>query len=254
MKLKSEDYYRAQQLGSNYIRDYSYKHGEDISKFMKKYDIVESTFGQIMDVVGRQKETVHRLYGHHFIYDFPISEPEHIGDFIEHEFSDLFTKQGLPILPGELLKNTNLIKYCKSLTHNWNFVNGFDILVGTIAIYSGTNELQKMLKQVDSIETFSEFAKSIGIGGIELAISISTANPFLLIGAVLQLAANFKGNINDGSVVYFQKMHNGLKIEFSIKAKKINTSIKKKKTKHKIEDRKIKTSITRKKSKMGKPQ
>lgn len=250
MNLKSEDVKKVQNLSANYIRQYSYIHGNDIYRFMDKYDIGKSTFGKIMDAAGR-REAVHRLYGHHPVYNFPINESKYIWDFIEHEFSDLFTKQGLPILPGELLENSNLIKYCKSLTHNWNFVNGFDLLSGTVAIYSGTMEMKRMFNQIDSIETFSEFAKYMGIGVLELAISISTANPFLLIGALLQLTAGFKGIINDGSIVYFRKIHNGIKMEFSLNSVKsqeslegikINTSLESIKIKSSIEDAKWKPS------------
>ena len=68
--------------------------------FMAKYNIGSSEFGKIMDMAGVEKGVfLHRLYGHHLAYDFPWKNPEHTIDFLAHEFSDLFTKNGLPIIP-----------------------------------------------------------------------------------------------------------------------------------------------------------
>ena len=50
-----------------------------------------------------------------FVLRFPL-KPDNILPFLEHELSVIFTKQGLPILPGEMLEDLNLIKYCDKLT------------------------------------------------------------------------------------------------------------------------------------------
>ena len=76
-----------------------------------------------------------------------------------------------------------------------------------------------------------------------MAISISSRNPLLLIGAELQLTAGVKGVINNGTVVYFRKIHERLKIEFSINSIKVQKSIKNIKIGKSIESMKIESSI-----------
>ena len=110
-------------LESSALREYAYSHGKDIYDFMNKYDIGKSAYGSLMDKAAEGQQVIaHRLFGHHLIYDFPINDKKEIAAFLEHEFSDLFTKQGLPIIPGEVLHDAGMIKYCNSLTNNWNFI------------------------------------------------------------------------------------------------------------------------------------
>ena len=204
------------QRSSDCLRDYAYKHGNVIYDFMDANKIGKSTVGALMDAAGRGRGVMaHRLYGHHLIYDFPINNLHEAAPFLEHLFSDLFTKQGLPILPGELLENLGLKKCCSSLTHNWNFVNGFDILSGTTAVYSGILDFKKTFIEDVSINSIDDIASTIGIGSLEMAIALSTANPFLLIGGVLSLTSGLKGLINTGSVVYFKNVNMHLSLEFS---------------------------------------
>jgi hypothetical protein len=205
------------EFASYYIRDYAYTHGNKIYDFMNKYDIGHSAYGSMMDAIGRSKNVVaHRLYGHHLIFDFPFDTPGNIPAFLEHELSDLFTKMGLPILPGELLENTFLLKYCKTLTKNWNFVNGFDLLSGTIAIWQGIEKISEAFNYELSIDTFSDFAKTFGIGALEFAIALSSANPFLLIAAGLHLTSGIRALFNEGATILFRKNIKSLFIEFSI--------------------------------------
>ena len=68
------------QAAANSVRDFAYRNGNAIYEFMQMYNIGQSAFGQLIDSVGRN-EAVHRLYGHHLIYDFPIDHPEHIWQF-----------------------------------------------------------------------------------------------------------------------------------------------------------------------------
>jgi hypothetical protein len=250
--MEKDNYIRMiEESGANYIRDYAYINGNSINMFMKKYKIGESNFGKQLDAAAFGKGVrAHRLYGHHIFYDFPINDPEHILDFSEHILSDLFTKQGIPIIPGELLEHLGLLKVCDKLSNNWNFVNGFDILAGTIAVYKGGKELHNAFKNNIAINTFEDFASFFGIGAIELAIAVSTANPFLLIGAVLQLTAGVRSLLNNGSVVYFKKVQNCIRVEFSQNAFKIETalafhSVDYSLNKHKIENSTIDLMIKR---------
>jgi hypothetical protein len=229
MKIQTskDTFEKISEVSSYYLRDYAYKHGNKIYNFMNKYEVGHSAYGKMMDAIGRTKHIMaHRLYGHHLIYDFPFEAPENIAVFLEHELSDLFTKMGLPILPGELIENTTLLKYCSKLSQNWNFVNGFDILSGTIAIWQGIEKVSEAFSYELTIDTFGDFAKTFGVGTLELAIALSSANPFLLIAAGLHLTSGIRALFNDGAVIKFRKNINTLFIEFSVDAFNIQKYIK----------------------------
>ena len=202
---------------------------DQIARFMDKYGIGKSEYGALMDAIGKKQAFLHRLYEHHLIYDFPISNPENIMDFLVHEFSDLFTKNGLPIIPGELLKDAPT--WLTKLTHNpnpcnnWNFLNGFDLLAGTISVYTASNKLRSAMMNEMSIESLGDVAKSIGVGVLELAIAISHANPLLLIGGLLEITAGIRGIFNDADVIYMQRQQYGLSMQFAIENNSIDSAI-----------------------------
>jgi len=145
-----------ERLGSLYIREVGYKYGHKIYSFMERYSIGKNYYGKVMDAAAHGKGVIaHRLYGHHFVYDIPLDDPQYILQFYEHLFSDLFTRQGLPILPGEILEDIGLLKACDKLTKNWNFVNGFDMLTATVALYSAIPKFSRAIKgsyTINSIE------------------------------------------------------------------------------------------------------
>ena len=68
---------------------------------------------------------------------------------------------------------------------------------------------------INNINSIDDIASTIGIGSLEMAIALCTANPFLLIGGVLSLTSGLKGLINTGSVVYFKNVNRHLSLEFS---------------------------------------
>ena len=222
-----DDYDIFENASLMYIRDYAYKNGNAIYDFMNRNNIGKSTYGAVMDAAAKGKGVIaHRLYGHHLIYDFPINNLNEVAPFLSHLFSDLFTKQGLPILPGEILEALGLLKCCDKLKGSWNFVNGFDILAGTVSIYQGIEKFKKAFAEELTVDTFEAFANTLGIGALELAISLSTSNPFLLIGSILHLTSGIKGMLNDNSTVYFKNLHYGLTLEFSINTLDVNERIK----------------------------
>lgn len=206
--ISSTEREKLDRIASQILREKAYQ--LPIYEWMKKNGIGESEYGRYLDSMGRQEHVFHhRLFGHHPIYDFPFNNPEKIPEFLEHVwFSDSATKQGLPILPGDFIKNTNVLKFCSQKTIEWNFVNAFDLLSGTLAIYAGYKNCVKYFDEVESIESFSELSKQVGIGILELALSIKNTNPFLLIGAILQIAGSIKGVFNDASNIYFRKIYN----------------------------------------------
>lgn len=225
--LPQNDREKLTQFSLDYLRDYAYKNGSGIYQFMDANKIGKSAYGAFMDAAGRSRGVMaHRLYGHHLIYDFPINDLENVAPFLEHLFSDLFTKQGLPIIPGEVLEDLGLMKCCDSLKKSWNFVNGFDILSGTVAIFSGAIDFKAAFIDELSIEGFMDFAKTAGVGALEMAIALSTANPFLLIGGILSLTSGLKGLLNSSAKVYFKRIHAGLTIEFAVNTLNVEAYIK----------------------------
>jgi len=206
---------------------------------MKEYNIGESYYGKLMDAAASGKHVMaHRLYGHHLLYDFPnpLSNTEDIPPFLEHLFSDLFTKQGLPIIPGDIIKDPILRSLCGGLKENWNFVNGFDILAGTVSIYKGFDKFIKAFNYDMNIDDFKSFANTIGVGGMELAVAMSTFNPFLLIGAVLHLTSGLKGMINDGAIIYFKNYQQNLTVEFSINTLNVNAYLERYSIEHSLNE------------------
>jgi len=239
-------YNHVSDVGSSWLSDFAHhgrvygKYGpqmmdvsicDKIFKFMDKYNIGKSEYGKLMDLAGREKGVfLHRLYGHHLVYDFPFSQPEHIIDFLEHEFSDLFTKNGLPIIPGELLENAPGWLKKLSITNepckSWNFINGFDLLAGTIAIFTASRDLRSAILNKMSVESLGDFAKTIGVGIFELAVAMSTANPLLLIGSIIELTAGIKGIFNDGDIIYMEKQQHSLSLKFALQNSNLESALK----------------------------
>lgn len=197
---------RQQQIAFQILDQCSNK--DTIYRFMQSQKIGESDFGRLIDEIGRTKRLYyHRLEGHHPFLDFPFNDPDHIPDFIEHVWiSDFATKQGLPIIPNRFLENSIVKDYIQKKTMEWNFLNVFDVMVGTLAIYAGYKNCQRYFSELDSIESFEQLASALGIGVIELAIAVSKQNPLLFIGAIFQLIGTAKGLLNSSEVIYFRRI------------------------------------------------
>lgn len=236
----------ASAISLNYIEHYAYKHGVGIYQFMDKFNIGNSAYGEYLDILGRSKSQIssyliknannitpemysnllkamerninfvaHRLAGHHVIADFPFKDFAKYDDFLEHIFSDL-GGMGLPILPEKLLEDLNLIKYCNKLTQNWNFINGFGLLTAVVSIYNSSNNLVKAINKNKTISGFEEVVKEFGLSGLEVAFALSTSNPLLMIGAILQLSSSIVAYANDSGDVYFKQLLEGYSLEIEI--------------------------------------
>jgi hypothetical protein len=230
---------RGPELASHYLQHLGKDRGDQIYAFIEEHEIGKSAFGRLMDAAGNGKGVInHRLYGHHAIYDFPLQRPDEIPDFAEHLFSDAFTKMGLPLLPGEAVEHPELQAHCDKLTRSWNFVNGFDVLAATVSIYRGQSRIRNALKEVDSVETFSEFAKSAGFPALELAVAMSTANPLLAVGAMMNAMATVKKLLTSSSVAYFHRVNRGyrLDVQLSEKGEPLGTSLSEKLDKHSLQN------------------
>ena len=201
------------------IRELAEANHSQIYSLFEKTRIGVSEYGKLMDAAAKGRGVMaHRLFGHHPICDFPIDNLSNAPDFILHELSDVFTCQGLPIVPGETLKSAKLLKACDKLkaSDSWGLVNAFDILTGTVAIYGGLYKCKASFSEQYSIETLPELARDIGIGGIELAFALSTCNPFLLLGAALTLTAGIRALVTDAASMYFTAATNSLTIQLAI--------------------------------------
>lgn len=196
------------QVTAAYILDQSVNK-ERIYEFMKAHQIGESDYGKLLDSIGREKHLFyHRLEGHSPIFDFPFDDFEHIPDFIEHVWiSDSATSNGLPILPNRFLENTFVKSYIQKKAIEWNFLNVFDLLTGTLAIYGGFKNCEKYFSGLESIDGFNQLATQLGIGVTELAIAFSKQNPLLFIGAVFHIIGTVKGVLNSSEMVYFKRIN-----------------------------------------------
>lgn len=203
--IEDSDNQRQQEIALQIIEQSFDK--DIIYKFMKAHNIGESEYGKILDESGRIKKLFyHRLEGHHPIFDLPFNDPDHIPDFIEHVWiSDSATKQGLPIIPHRFLEHSIVKSYIQKKTIEWNFLNVFDLMVGTLAVYAGYKNCQRYFAELDSIDSFEKLAIELGIGLKELALSVYRHNPLLFIGAIFQLIGTAKGLLNSSDEVYFKQ-------------------------------------------------
>lgn len=222
----------------NYLNKIAERNKSGIYAFMKANSIGESFYGQYLDVLGRSSSQInnfiskygsnltpemyknllnaanrdynyiiHRIAGHHPIFDFPFNDLSKAKDFIMHVWiSDFPTTQGVPILPEKVLISTGLIKYCNTLTNNWNFINIFGLLTATISIYGANRNIRDAIINGSVINSFPEFAKDIGVGITELAIAFTSSNPFLLVGSIIQLFSTIVKIANDNSDLYFKRI------------------------------------------------
>lgn len=221
----TKDFVKLSRLANGYLATEA-KKSDAIYQFMDHYKIGKNEYGALMDAAAKGKHVMtHRLYGHHIIFDFPKDLKDQIH-FLEHEFSDLFTKQGLPILPGEILEKAGYLKLFDKLSRNWNFVNGFDILSGTLSIYSGSVSLRDAINGNLVGEDFATLAKTLSIGVLEAAIACSTCNPFLLIGAIIQISSGFVSIKNDSLKNMVAKINDEYRIEFVIRNASIEDYVK----------------------------
>jgi hypothetical protein len=220
------DYRRAEEASAAWLRNYAHRHGGTIYRFMDRYGIGKSAYGALMDRAAAGKHVIrHRLFGHHIAYDLPWDGPTHIPSFLEHELSDLFTKQGLPILPGELLEHHGLLKYCDGLGKSWNFLNGFDILAGVVALHSASSSARAAFNGEFAVDTLADFARTFGVGVVEFALAWSSANPLLLLSATMELTAAVRAFANDSCVIFMSSQQAGLHIDFSLDAALVETAM-----------------------------
>lgn len=228
MTKKKKKYPQWAEAASYYTRDYAYEHGDYIYNWMKEHGIGESAYGKYLDALGRKPGVFHhRLYGHHPIYNFPINDPQNIPDFLEHVIvSDLFTKQGLPIIPGKILEKDAVKSLFNDVSVKWNFINGFDLLSASFAVYNSYKISSDFFHQKASIEKIDELAKSIGVTGIHVAIALSTFNPLLILSATISSAGTLVGLLNNPYKIYFRKVAKKYSATVVIKSYDIDEVIK----------------------------
>ena len=109
--------------------------------------------------------------------------------------SDFFTKAGLPyVFDGRMVENPDLLKMFgggKNITsyNNWAMINGFQFISGAssivFSVYDATT-LSKGYASDISLAVDGTFVALNILGGI------ATANPFLLIAAVIKTTTIFR--------------------------------------------------------------
>ena len=65
----------------------------------------------------------------------------------------------------------------------------------------------------------------MGVGIFELAIAMSTTNPLLLIGALIELTAGIRGIFNDGDLIYMEKQLHSISLQFSLQNNSIESAL-----------------------------
>ncbi len=265
-------------IASDYINTYISKNSHNkqgIYAFMKKYKIGESEYGEFIDILGRSNSEIknylekninnlneqmvcklqeiiesnvnyiaHRLRGHHLIADFPYNDLQKIPDFLEHVLiSDFPTPMGLPIIPAKIVEELSIKKYCDGLNSNWNFINSFQLLSATISIYRNLSLLNKSIENNLTINSIETLAIKLGYNGLEIAIAISKANPFLLIGGIIGITSTLVELFQDENNAYFNKILESFSIRFNLQTTDLNYDLNKYNLNHIIEECCFKKSL-----------
>lgn len=170
-----------------------------ITKDLDLYDMFDgmgkSSVGKEMDSVGRYLFN-HRFGGGHLWWRELANRPsEQWPDVLEHLMSDFFTKAGLPYaFDGTTVNNPDLLKmfgggkYIAS-KNNWAMINGFQFISGASSIVFSVYDATTLSKGYTS-------DISLALDGAFVALNIlggiATANPFLLIAAVIKTTNIFR--------------------------------------------------------------
>ena len=119
------------------------------------------------------------------------------------------------------------------------------IFAGTVGIYKGYGKFVKALKGIESVDDFEDLANTMGVGALELAIALSTSNPFLLVGAVLHLTSGIQGLLNEGTVIFFRNYNAYLNVEFSTNALNVNAYLSSCSLENNIKNKSIQDNLAR---------
>lgn len=181
-------------VGENALNQLGY-----FTKDLNLYDLFDgmgkSSVGKEMDKAGRYLFN-HRFGGGHLWWKELANRPiEQWSEVIEHLMSDFFTKAGLPYaFDGTMVNNPDLLKMFgggKNIAsyNNWAMINGFQFISGASSI---------VFSVYDATTLSNGYASdmSLAIDGTFVALNvlggIATANPFLLIAAVIKTTTIFR--------------------------------------------------------------
>lgn len=160
----------------------------NLYQFIDQTNLGKSLVGKEMDRAGRYIIN-HRMGGGHLWWKELSNRPlNQWNDVIQHLFSDLPTKQGLPyIFDYSHVNNDDVIRSLGlqnlSSSNNWGMLNAFDLVAGSVSIsFAAFEFVGKQQLYTDDMTLAADcafVAMNIGSG-------IATCNPLLIIGAILK--------------------------------------------------------------------
>jgi len=176
------------KLGQGSIEQLGYICREiNLYNYIDKTDLGKSLVGKEMDKAGRWMFN-HRFGGGHLwwmeLKERPINQ---WGDVIEHLASDFFTKAGLPYaFDGSMIKgNKNLLKLFSQSksSDNWAMINGFEFIAGSSSLIFSVYDAKHLKNGYQSDLAFAMDGLFVALN---IAGGISSANPLLIIGALIK--------------------------------------------------------------------
>lgn len=165
----------------------------NLYNFIDKTELGKSIVGKEMDDTGRWMFN-HRFGGGHLwwkeLKERPISE---WGDVLEHLASDFFTPQGLPyVFDGSMISNNkdllNVFSETRSL-NNWAMINGFEFIAGASALVFTIYDATHLNHGYESDMALAADGLFVCLN---IAGGIATANPFLVVAALMKTSTLMK--------------------------------------------------------------
>jgi len=175
-------------IGENAINQIGY-----FTKDLNLYDLFEdmgkSAVGKEMDNMGRYLFN-HRFGDGHLWWKELANRPrEQWLDVLEHLLSDFFTKAGLPYaFDGTMIKNPDLLKLFgggKNIAshNNWAMINGFQFISGASSLVFSIYDAAKLSRGYASDLALAVDGAFVGLN---ILGGLVTANPFMIIAAVIK--------------------------------------------------------------------
>ncbi|MDA0266861.1 MAG: hypothetical protein O3A14_07835 [Cyanobacteria bacterium] len=177
---------------------FDYAVAEKISK-----SLLESTgktlTGHWMDCTGPYQSLypqgvsvgLHRIKNHHFLTDaFKVFRDPNLNiiDFYKHLGTDIVTKNGLPILPEDVIRElATVIGTTPSKITPWLSLNILDVGASIYAISHAGSNLTSIISG-SANWGLGYAANTFGVGALEIAVGIQTTNPILISSGAIDIA------------------------------------------------------------------
>ena len=155
--------------------------------YIDKMELGKSLVGKEMDKAGRWMFNHRFAEGHLWWKELTERPINQWGDVIEHLASDIFTRAGLPYaFDGSMIRgNRDLLRLfspSKSID-NWAMINGFEFIAGSSSLIFSIYDAKHLKNGYHS-------DLALAMDGLFVALNvaggISTANPLLIISALIK--------------------------------------------------------------------